>query len=140
MADIYDQIYSVDSLSVGWYGTEYQSRPIDLGFDPSYFVESQNERSHFEYTIHALMKQWLDEVVNISSTHQMVSHPAYLQIIALGQRALPFLFLELSKSPNHWFTALEAITQSNPVPENERGDIIAMRDRWIGWAEAEGYN
>jgi hypothetical protein len=42
----------------------------------------------------------------------MVTHPAYQQIIGLGKEALPLLFGELRRAPDHWFWALRAITES----------------------------
>ena len=69
----------------------------------------------------------------------MTSHPAYLRIIAHGKRALPFIFHELERAPDYWFTALRAITNEDPVPDNARGDMKAMRSYWLRWAAKEGY-
>ena len=51
---------------------------------------------------------------------------AYQQIIGMGAEALPFIFRELQKEPDHWFWALHAITGENPVSKNAAGDLKAM--------------
>ena len=66
-------------------------------------------------------------------------HPAYQQIIGLGERALPLIFQELRREPDHWFWALAAITGKNPVPEEDAGDLEAMANDWLSWGDAQGY-
>jgi len=39
---------------------------------------------------------------NTSSLRNMVTHPAYRQIIRLGRNALPLLLRELNERPDHW--------------------------------------
>src|SRR5258708_441748 len=49
-----------------------------------------------------LVRLWLDETANISSIEDMVAHPAYQEIIGMGPAAIPLLFEELERDPNHW--------------------------------------
>ena len=63
----------------------------------------------------------------------MAMHPAYQQIIGMGTPALPLIFQELQREPDHWFWALGAITGENPVPEEDAGDLDAMTDAWLSW-------
>jgi hypothetical protein len=69
------------------------------------------------------------------SIHDLVSQPAYLQIIDMGKEALPLLFNELRREPDHWFVALQAITGTNPIPSAARGDVEKMTQAWLTWAE-----
>lgn len=57
----------------------------------------------------------------------MISHPAYRGVIALGQPVVPLLLRELEPEPVHWFEALKAITDEDPVPREHLGNIAAMR-------------
>lgn len=93
-------------------------------------VVQQHIKQHFDQ----LVGQWKEETRFFSSIHDMVSHPAYLQIIGMGTEALPFLFDELRREPDHWFVALQAITGMNPVPPAARGDVDKMSQAWLAWA------
>jgi hypothetical protein len=85
-----------------------------------------------------LVRQWKEATRFVSSTHVMVSHPAYLAIIGMGKEALPLLLDELRREPDHWFIALEAITGTNPIPPSVRGNVEEMTHAWLAWAEQHG--
>ncbi len=87
----------------------------------------------------SLAKTWREETRYLSSVHDMVLHPAYQQIIGMGRDALPFLFEELKRQPDHWFWALHAITGEDPVPPEEKGNLGAMIRRWLHWGAANGW-
>ena len=70
----------------------------------------------------------------------MAAHPAYRQIVEMGERAIPFLLCELTERADHWFVALHKITVADPVPEKDRGNIRAMAKAWIQWGKEQGYN
>ena len=74
-----------------------------------------------------------------SSLSEMFSHPAYRQIIALGEPAVPFLLAELEREPDWWFAALKAMTGADPVPAASRGKLAEMTRAWLQWALAQGY-
>ena len=82
---------------------------------------------------------WKKDTRYVSSLHEMVLHPAYQQIIGMGRDALPFLFEELEREPDHWFWALNAITGEDPVPSEDRGDLKAMTKHWLRWAAKRGW-
>ena len=73
-----------------------------------------------------------------SSVKELAMHPAYQKIIGLGPAAVPLIIAELSREPDHWFWALEAITGADPVPDDVAGDLDAMAAAWIDWARAHG--
>ena len=56
----------------------------------------------------------------------------------MGPRALPLILKELEQRPNHWFWALRALTQENPVLPEHRGAIAEMTQDWLNWARAKG--
>lgn len=88
---------------------------------------------------HNLASQWKEATQFVSSVTEMVTDPAYQQIIGMGKAVLPFIFAELRREPDHWFWALQAITGENPVPPADRGRIQAMTQAWLDWAETHGY-
>lgn len=93
----------------------------------------------FAPKFHSLAAAWRRETALQSSVTAIAMHPAYQQIIGLGERALPFIFQELCHEPDHWFWALQAITGENPVPEGHVGDLEAMANDWLSWASTHHY-
>ncbi|BAZ13374.1 hypothetical protein NIES4071_52130 [Calothrix sp. NIES-4071] len=54
-------------------------------------------------TFAKLVKQWREENHGVSSTNQMSMHPAYQQIIGMGESAIPLLLRELEKNQDSGF-------------------------------------
>lgn len=86
-----------------------------------------------------LANQWLKDTINMSSVAARVAHPAYLQIIGMGEKAVPLLLRELERRPSHWFPALTAITGENPIPEEARGRFKEMKEAWLEWGRKNNY-
>jgi hypothetical protein len=87
----------------------------------------------------ALVEQWMEATRLLSSITEMATHPAYQQIIDMGQTALPWIFEELRRDPDQWFWALQAITGEDPVPAEDRGNLPRMAQVWLPWAKDHGY-
>jgi hypothetical protein len=102
--------------------------PAELG------LNGASQRQRFQ----ELVRQWKEATLLLSSITDMAMHPAYQQIIGMGQAALPLLLEELRREPDHWFWALQAITGVNPVPAPDRGDLTRMTQAWLAWAEQHG--
>ena len=64
-----------------------------------------------------LAKSWRADVECLSSVDEMTSHPDYMSIIALGSDVVPILLHEIETHPDHWFSALAALTSANPLME-----------------------
>lgn len=86
-----------------------------------------------------LAERWSRETRDTSSLTRMVLHPAYQQIIGLGQAAVPLLLEELRDRPDHWFWALASITGENPVRDSDAGDSEAMATAWLEWGREHGH-
>lgn len=86
-----------------------------------------------------LVSKWQTQTALVSSTTQLISHPAYLEIIGMGDSALPLIFEELRKGPHHWGPALAAITGVQPITADQAGDMQAIADTWLAWARTHGY-
>jgi hypothetical protein len=116
-------------LEVGW----------EFGL-PTSIVESSSRPSSdlLARRFEELARVWREECTHLSSVREMVLHPAYQQIIGMGKDALPFLLGELERQPDHWFWALWAITQENPVPVEHRGRVADMARDWLEWARRKG--
>ena len=86
-----------------------------------------------------LADQWKEESQFMSNTAQMVLLHSYLGIIGMGPPAVPLILEELQREPDHWFRALEAITQENPVPPEAAGRVEMMAQAWIDWGKQKEY-
>jgi len=86
-----------------------------------------------------LVAAWQLEVAPLSSSTARVQHPAYREIIGLGPAAVPLVLRELEQRPNHWFAALKALTDIDPVPPSDRGQIGPMTEAWITWGKEHGF-
>jgi hypothetical protein len=77
-------------------------------------VPTAQQTESIEQKFQRLAAKWRAETGHFSSTSQMVNHPAYQEIIAMGQDVLPLLLRDLAKEPDLWFAALRAITGAQP--------------------------
>ena len=62
----------------------------------------------------------------------------YQRIIGIGMPAVPLILRELEREPHHWFWALEAITEQNPVPAEALGKTNDMARAWLDWGKRQG--
>lgn len=86
-----------------------------------------------------LAAQWKDETAHVSLAAQRAIHPAYQRIIGIGPDAIPLILEELQRSPDDWFWALNAITEADPVPDENKGNLAKMASAWIQWGRKRGY-
>ncbi len=86
-----------------------------------------------ELVFRFLADDWQRQTGHYSIVQQKVLHPAYQEIIGMGNRALPFLIKELDSKPSHWFWALRAIARENPAQHSDTPEeaAIAWREWWI---------
>ena len=107
---------------------------------PALSVSEQQQRhvELFEEFVR-LAAQWQAETAGASVTRRIVSHPAYLRIIGMGDRAVPWILDQLENGEAHWFEALHAITGANPVPDEDRGVYAKMARAWLAWGRDNGW-
>ena len=95
-------------------------------------AESIHER------FHELRNDWKSKTRHLSNTAQISLVFSYQKIIGMGPAVVPLILSELEKEPDHWFWALEAITDENPVSESDAGDIEASARVWVQWGRDKG--
>ena len=86
-----------------------------------------------------LAATWKEETRFSSKAGRMAEHPAYREIVAMGERAVPLILADLEKESDHWFVALHRITGASPVPQESAGKVNEMAAAWIAWGRAQGY-
>ena len=95
-------------------------------------------RTDLEETFARLAAQWKRERGPTSFVTEMIQHPAYGEILALGEAVVPLLLRELEQAPDYWFAALRALTGANPVPLESRGKPVEMARAWVAWGQEWG--
>lgn len=86
-----------------------------------------------------LADEWLQNRPLGVDVAQMTQHPAYQEIISMGEPAIPWILQRLLNKPDHWFVALHSITGANPVPPESKGRVREMATVWIEWGRQQGY-
>jgi hypothetical protein len=86
-----------------------------------------------------LAEQWQSEVEGMSSTTKMSQHPAYPEIINMGNQIVPLLLSELKHNPLYWLSALKEITGVDPITTEQRGRVKQMAESWLEWGKNQGY-
>src|SRR2546423_990279 len=84
-----------------------------------------------------LSREWKEACAFTSSTSEMISHPAYQAIIALGPPVVPLLLQDLAKETAHWFEALQAITGEDAVSPRDWGNVSSMATAWLAWGRSK---
>lgn len=84
------------------------------------------------------LAEWRADTRFSSNLAALLSHPAYLRIIAMGRAVLPLILRDLQNGGGHWFVALRAITREDPVPPEHRSLPRLMREDWLRWAALKG--
>jgi hypothetical protein len=123
----YSSVMSIPlaAIAQGWVVDQMKSPPI--------------HKSSAVAKFKTLVSDWRASRNQAGSVFEMAMHPAYQQIIGMGQDAVPLILFELEESVDHWFWALAAITGANPVPDSHRGRLKLMTQDWIMWAKRQGY-
>lgn len=82
---------------------------------------------------------WRAETGHLSSSNKIIGHPAFRDIVRMGNAVVPLMLRDLEQQPRLWVWALPEITGDDPVPVADRGDIVQMTVAWLRWAEEHGY-
>lgn len=87
-----------------------------------------------------LCSAWLKQTKFISNPANIISNSNYFKIIGMGKTALPFIYSRLKARCEHWFVALESITDHSPVLLfDQKSKIIGLQEYWLKWLEKHGH-
>lgn len=93
-----------------------------------------------EATFNKLAEQIKKDTGFSSRISDRVEHPAYQQVIKMGEPVLPLIFRYMDEGKGgFWFHALHAITGADPIPRELWGKIREMENVWLTWAREQGY-
>lgn len=86
-----------------------------------------------------LAENWRKDTEFLSSIHQIATHKDYQEIIGMGKDSVLLILQEMEQSPDHWFWALRAITEVDPVTDDIRGNMSKMTEAWLNWGRINEY-
>jgi hypothetical protein len=92
-----------------------------------------------EQRFRRLEAAWEAETAFLSDAHRIIEHPAFQEIISLGEAVVPLMLADLEKGPRLWIWALPRITGASPVPPSDAGNIRKMGEAWLRWGREKGY-
>lgn len=87
-----------------------------------------------------LVREWKSRDCASSLVMDHICLPAYQKIIGMGEAVVPLLLEQLrdeGDNPDHWFWALHFITEEDPVPAEDRGDMVRMAAAWLEWGRRD---
>ena len=86
-----------------------------------------------------LATQWYKDTLRLSGYFDKILHPAYQQIIGLGESVIPLILGELQDFPAEWFWALQSISRENPAASLEDVSSSDIAKVWIEWGKNKHY-
>jgi len=86
-----------------------------------------------------LQAEWTSQVGHLSSYTAIVQHPAFREIISMGEAVVPLMLRDLQERPQLWVWALPEITGADPVSPDDAGKIAKMSEAWLHWGREHGY-
>ena len=104
---------------------------------PIFLVGTSEKTSAAKF--HSLATEWRSATAMFSFPHQWEQHPAYKEILRMGEDVVPLILQELKDHPHHWFGALEALTGENPIKPEDEGYFQKMADAWLDWGVKNGH-
>ena len=111
---------------------------LEVTEDADLFGEEEDGVEDEEF-FHSLKDIWLEDRPEDADVLDLIKHPAYQVIIDMGQVAVPFILRELEKRPDYWFWALYSITGSDPITDDDAGNLQKMANAWLNWGRENGY-
>ena len=100
-------------------------------------VESSDPR--VEEDFRRLAAEWKQETAHLSAPNMIAEHRAYQEIIGMGKDAIPLILQDLRETKAQWFWALRSIARESPIRPEDRGDVEAMTNAWLGWGRRHKY-
>ena len=96
-------------------------------------AESVPAASDLEQRFLELAERWREETQFYSTSTPLMEHPAYKEILQMGEVAVPWLLREMTRTPSRWPLLLREITGENPAANAEPGKVSQVEAAWLEW-------
>ncbi|HXS35943.1 MAG TPA: hypothetical protein VN721_04545 [Flavipsychrobacter sp.] len=95
--------------------------------------------AHIAHYFKSLVSRVIDECYLTASPTKMISNTSFNTIVGMGENVIPLLIEQLDFTPMCWIPALNLITKTNPIKEENQGIVSNMVNDWKKWAIDNGY-
>lgn len=100
------------------------------------YARSPND---FLNSFYAVLNRWKSETMFDSDPVRITAHPSYSALVRNAELVLPWIISELRSRPSKLVWVLDdAFPDEIVYPTSVVGDLKAMADCWIAWAENTG--
>ncbi|MSU77277.1 MAG: hypothetical protein EXS16_04180 [Gemmataceae bacterium] len=106
---------------------------------PATVIETAEHVETIEPQFRRHEADWVAGTRALSSATQIINHPAFRQIVSMGECVIPFMLRDLETRPRLWVWALAEIAGINPVTAEDSGNIAKMSATWLRWAREKGW-
>lgn len=90
-----------------------------------------------EQRFRRLESKWMAETGHLSSYTAMVAHPAFREIVGMGEPVVRLMLRDLQDQRRLWVWALPEITGADPVAPGDAGKIAKMSEAWLRWGREQ---
>ena len=94
--------------------------------------------SDFVGSFYGVLRKWQRETAFLSDPSEIVRNPSYQALVTNGKQVTPLIINELKRTPSLLVWVLEDTYGIQPYSQDDAGNIPAMTDAWLSWAERSG--
>lgn len=122
--------------TIGGYG-KYREQPSRSTASAS---SGQYQPSPLDFinSFYAVLRRWESETAFISNPDEITSHPSFRALVENADTVVSLIIGELKQHPSFLVWVLDDAFGERPYPDEAMGDIPAMTEAWIAWAERNG--
>lgn len=92
----------------------------------------------FIHSFYAVLRRWKSETAFVSDPDKITSHPSFLALVDNAKIVAPLIIEELRERPSLLVWVLDDAFGETPYKKSDIGNIRAMSEAWIAWAERNG--
>lgn len=102
--------------------------------------QAYGEAPTIDEQFRTLTGRWKKETAHYSKISQVAEHPAYRQIVEMGDSVVQLILQDLKQNGGRWSQTLREITKKNPVTPDIRGNVEEIKEAWLKWGRDNGYS
>ena len=96
-------------------------------------AEAAPDAAGLEQRFLELAERWREETQFYSMSRQIVEHPAYREILQMGEVAVPWILRDMAMTGARWTLLLGEITGEDPAVHAALGRVREVQATWIEW-------
>jgi len=96
-------------------------------------TEAGPDAAGLEQRFLELAERWREETQFYSMSQQLVEHPAYREILQMGEVAVPWILRDMAMTGARWTLLLREITGEDPAVHAAPGRVREVQAAWIEW-------